>query len=70
MMQPTTQKLACYFIGLVNYYFDMWAKSSIMIQPLTKLKSSKVKFNLGYFEQKAFKYIKRVVAHNTLLAYL
>ena len=57
------------FIGIVNYYRDMWARRSHLLHPLTALTSNKVKFKWTYMEQKDFDDIKRGVAQNTLLAY-
>ena len=44
MTPPINQKQVRSFIGLVNYYRDMWGKLSHLLQPLTALTSKKVKF--------------------------
>ena len=56
-------------IGLVNYYKDMWAKRSYLLQPLTALTSKKVNFKWNSVEQSAFKEIKQMVTRDTLLIY-
>ena len=69
-MKPTKNtKEACAFIGIVNYYRDMWAKQSHLLHPLTSLMSHKVNCKWTEVEQKAFDDIKRAVSQDTLLAY-
>ena len=48
----------------------MWARLSHTLAPLTKITLSKVKFKYTKIEQDAFKIIKRIVARDTLSAYL
>ena len=69
MIPPKNQKQVHSFIGIVNYYMDMWAKQSYLLQPLTVLTSMKVKFKWTVAEQKSFDDIKIIVEHITLLAY-
>ena len=44
MKLPKNTKEVHAFIGIVNYYRDMWAKRSHLLHPLTTLTSHKVKF--------------------------
>ena len=44
MISPTSTKQVRTFIGLVNYYRDMWARRAHLLQPLTSLTSSKLSF--------------------------
>ena len=69
MRPPNNTREACAFIGLVNYYKDMWDRQSHILHSLTSLMSPKVKFKWTDMEQKMFDDIKRTVAHDTLLAY-
>ena len=57
------------FIGVINYYRDLWARQPHLLHPLTALTFLKVNFKWDDVEQKAFDEIKRTVAHNTLLSY-
>ena len=41
---PKSRKELRRFIGIVNYYRDMWPKRSEMLAPLTKMTSKTVKF--------------------------
>ena len=67
MMSQKSQKQVREFIGLVNYYRDMWAKQSHLLHFLTALTSNKVNFKLTYVEHKAFGEIRRIVACDILL---
>ncbi len=57
------------FIGLVNFYRDMWIRRSDLLAPLTKLTSANAKFIWTEVEQTAFDKIKKVIARETLLTY-
>ena len=57
------------FVGLSNYYRDMRSRRSHLLQPLTALTSTKVKFKWTDAKQQAFDKIKRIVARDTLLIY-
>ena len=69
MKPPTSRKQARKFIGIINYYRNMWPRRSHMLAPLTILTSSKDKFKWTQVEQDAFNKIKNIVDHNTLLTY-
>jgi hypothetical protein len=57
---PTTRKELLQFIGMVNYYRNMWFCRSELLAPLTSLTSSKVKFEWLPTHQLAFDKIKRL----------
>ena len=67
MTPPKTQKKVRMFIGLVNYYRDMWSKRSPLLQTLTALTSKKVTFKCTFVEQKSFDEMKQIVACNKFL---
>jgi hypothetical protein len=66
---PTTRKQLRSFIGMVNYYRDMWPKRSHFLAPLSALTSSKVKWNWTEECQKAFDQMEDLIARETLLTY-
>ena len=57
------------FLGMVNYYRDMWIRRSHILAPLNALNCKGVKWNWGPEQQRAFENIKRVMAKETLLHY-
>ena len=57
------------FIGMVNYYRDIWPQKSHILAPLTSLTLSAVKWEWTSQHQKAFDEMKWVITRETLLAY-
>ena len=57
------------FIGVVNYYRDMWIRRSEVLAPLTALTSKQATWQWGEDQQKAFDTMKRIISTSTLLAY-
>jgi RNase H-like domain found in reverse transcriptase len=66
---PTTKRQLRCFLGMINYYRDMWRCRSHILAPLTAMCSTKAKFVWTDKEQKAFKDIKAIMSRGTLLAY-
>jgi RNase H-like domain found in reverse transcriptase/Reverse transcriptase (RNA-dependent DNA polymerase) len=66
---PTTKRQLRQFLGMINYYRDMWRRRSHILAPLTVMCSAKAKFVWTDKEQKAFKDIKAIMSRETLLAY-
>ena len=66
---PTTIKQLLNFIGLINYYRDMWKQRSLVLTPLTPLTSKHSKFNWSKESQKTFNTMKKLVSRETLLPY-
>lgn len=64
---PKTKKQLRSFIGMINYYRDMWLRRSHLLQPLTALTSKLVPWKWTAVEQKAFDTIKTVISRETLL---
>ena len=70
MLPPTNRRQLRRFLGMVNYYRDVWKHRSHIIAPLAKLSGqSKAKFAWTEVEQKAFEATKAMIARETLLAY-
>jgi hypothetical protein len=66
---PTTKKQLRRFIGMVNYYRDMWIRRSHTLAPLTALSSKTVKWQWTDVEQNAFDEMKKIISRETLLTY-
>ena len=66
---PKTRKTLRHFIGMINFYRDMWQKGSEFLAPLTALTSKNVKYNWKEEHQNCFDDIKRVIEREVLLAY-
>ena len=67
---PKTRKQLRQFIGMINFYREMWQKRSELLAPLTALTSKNVKYDWKDEHQKCFDAIKRVIGREVLLAYL
>ena len=57
------------FIGIVNYYRDMWIRRSHVLAPLATLTSKTTKWRWGEREQWSFDKMKQIISKETLLAY-
>ena len=66
---PTTKKGLRSFIGIINYYRDMWPRRSDILSPLAALTSKEVKWEWKEEHQKAFDTMKKILSRETLLAY-
>ena len=66
---PKTRKQLRQFIGMINFYCDMWKKRSELLAPLTALTSKNVKYDWKDEHQHIFDAIKRVIGREVLLAY-
>ena len=66
---PKTRKQLRQFIGMINFYRDMWQKHYELLAPLTALTSQNVKYDWKDEHQKCFDVIKRVIGREVLLDY-
>ena len=66
---PTNLTQLRSFIGLINFYRDMWKKRSHILAPLAALQSKNVKWRWTEIEQQAFDEIKRMISRDVLLAF-
>ena len=69
MERPKNTKQVRSFVGLVNYYRDMWPRRAHILNPLTQLCSSKVKYHWGQPQEEAFQSIKSLVSKDVLLRF-
>jgi hypothetical protein len=67
--EPKTRKELRSFIGVVNYYRDMWVRRSHVLAPLAALTSKTTKWKWEPQHQKAFAMAKRIIAKETPLAH-
>jgi len=67
--EPKTRKELRSFMGLVNYYRDMWLRRSHVLAPLAKLTSKTEPFKWGPAQAKAFAMCKRIISKEVILAY-
>ena len=64
---PKTHKQLSQFIGMINFYRDMWKNRSELLTPLTALTSKNFKYDWKDEHQKCFDAIKRVIGREVLL---
>jgi hypothetical protein len=80
---PNSIKDLSHFLGMVQYYRDLWARRSEMLAPLTDLvgecgetkttrmnKTKKKPWGWDSIHQQAFDNVKAAIAKETVLAYL
>jgi putative transposase len=66
---PKTKCQLQHFLGMVNFYRDMWRIRSHLLAPLSALVSPKVKFKWRKEHQDAFDQIKTLISKETLLTF-
>lgn len=66
---PKTKKQLRRFIGMVNFYRDMWIRRSHLLAPLAKLTSKSGKWSWTSEHQECFDTMKRVISKQVLLSY-
>ena len=69
LQPPKSRRQLRHFLGMVNYYRDMWRRRSHLIAPLTSMVSKDSKWVWGPEQQKAFDAIKQLISKETLLAF-
>jgi hypothetical protein len=80
---PTGVKQLRHYLGMVQYYRDLWARRSNMLAPLTSLVgecsqtkttkakgTKKVPWHWDEVHQRAFNHVKATIAKDVVLAYL
>ena len=67
--EPTSTKQLRGFIGMINFYKEMWKKRAEIMKPLTEKTGKGTKFQWTSEMQKAFKDIKAIMQEDVMLAY-
>jgi transposase InsO family protein len=67
MQPPKTKRQLRRFLGMINYYRDMWQKRSHILAPLTSLSGKTAKWKWTKECTEAFESIKASMARETLL---
>lgn len=66
---PKTKRQLRHFLGMVNYYRDMWRRRSHILAPLTSLISKDVPFKWTQEHTEAFEEMKAVIGKETMLTF-
>ena len=66
---PKTRKQLRQFIGMINFYHDMWQKRSELLAPLTALTPKNVKYDWKDKHQKCFDATKCMIGREVLKGY-
>jgi hypothetical protein len=69
MVRPTTRRELLHFIGMLNYYRDMWVQRSSLLAPLTSMTNKNVKFVWMDVHQRAFEDIKKIICREVMLTF-
>jgi hypothetical protein len=69
MVRPNTRRELRRFIGIVNYYHDMWVRRSSLLAPLTSMTSKNLKFVWTDVHQKSFEDIKKIICREVMLTF-
>lgn len=69
LTEPTNRKELRRFIGLINYYRDMWIRRSDVLAPLSRLLSKDNPWAWTKVEATAFAQIKQIIAKHVLLSH-
>ena len=69
MLAPRNKKELRAFIGIVNYYRDMWVRRSHILAPLASLTSKTAKWEWTGAHQNAFDTMKKIISKEVLLTY-
>ena len=66
---PKTKRQLRQFLGMVNFYRDMWRRRSHLLAPLTGIVGSTAKFVWKKEQQEAFDAMKKVMSQEALLTF-
>jgi hypothetical protein len=67
MQRPSTHKQVRHFVGMINFYRDLYPKRAELLAPLTTLCRQNKKFYWGEEQETAFKNVKQQLTQETML---
>jgi len=69
LARPKNKREMLSFLGLVNFYRDMWKSRSHILAPLSNLLKKENKYQWGEEHEKAFNKIKKIINKEVMLAF-
>jgi hypothetical protein len=69
MVAPKTRKALRRFIGMVNYYRDMWCRCSGLLAPRPSMTSKNLKFEWREEHKHSFENVKKIIFREVMLTY-
>ena len=69
LVPPKNKRQLRHFLGMVNYYRDMWQGRSHILAPLSKLASPTIPWKWDKEQQQAFESIKKRITEKALLVF-
>ena len=69
ILAPKNRRQLRRFLGMINYYRDMWRRRSHILAPLTDMVSKSVPWTWTDIHQQAFEQAKQMVMREAMLAY-
>jgi len=69
MQRPSTQRQVWRFVGMINFYRDLYPKRAELLAPLTTLCGQNKKFHWGEEQEQAFKNVKQQLTQEKMLTY-
>jgi RNase H-like domain found in reverse transcriptase len=69
LKEPKNKRQLRHFLGMVNYYHDMWRRRSDLLAPVTQLVSNSETFQWTTVHQEAYNEVKPVISKETLLSF-
>ena len=71
LQRPTTVTEVRSFIGMVQYYRDLWPRRSHILQPFTEVSAGKKGTKIKWTEEleSSFHQVKKMVCQQTMLTY-
>ena len=67
--KPKNRRELRSFIGIINYYCDMWIRQSHVLAPLIALATEKVPWKWEEKHSKAFTTAKKIICRETMITY-